>query len=78
MQVYNTLGSRRSALKKDARVIVERQYALRSVEGGDNHMAQTEAVVLKVGGLLDDSGGFTDGPSDHNVNQFSFFFFFSK
>jgi hypothetical protein len=65
-QIYNTLGSRRSALKKEARQIVEKQYALIDVDGEEGQAAR---IALKVQGLLNDAGDFTDGPSDHNVSQ---------
>jgi hypothetical protein len=72
LQVYNSLGSRRSALKKEARLIVERQYALVNVNGEDGW---AKSVAIKVRGLLDDAGpsnmDFTDGPSDCNVSQIS-------
>jgi hypothetical protein len=74
LQVYNTLGSRRSMLKKEARLIVERQYSLLNVDGEENW---SNTVALKVRHLLDDEGpsnmAFTDGPNDHNVSHFSIF-----
>lgn len=52
---------------------MEKQYALLNIDNEDNW---AEGIALKVQGLLDDAGpsnmAFTDGPSDHNVNQFSF------
>ena len=60
------LGSRCSALKKEARLIVEKQYTLVNADGEDGWAA---GIALKVQGLLNDAGDFTDGPSDCNVNQ---------
>lgn len=62
-------------LKKGAQLIVKRQYTICNVARENN---TAEVVALKVQGPLDDDAhpsnmGFTDGPSDHNVNQFSFF-----
>lgn len=62
-QIYNTLSSRHSALKKEARLIVEKQYTLVNVDGEDSWAA---GIALKVQGLLNDAGDFTDGPSDAN------------
>jgi hypothetical protein len=73
--MYITLGTLRSALKKDARLIVEKQYGFLNIDGEpDDNWA--EQVALKVQGLLDEAGpsnmAFTDGPRDHNVSQFFF------
>jgi hypothetical protein len=58
------------ALKKEAWLIVEKQYTLVNADGEDGWAA---GIALKVRGLLDDAGpsnmDFTDGPSDCNVNQ---------
>ena len=56
-------------LKKDARLIVEKQYGLLNTNGEDNW---AEGGAMKVQGLLDDAGpsnmAFTDGPNDLNMN----------
>lgn len=62
-------------LKKEARLIIEKQYGLQNTNCEDNWV---ESVALKVRSLLDDTGpsnmAFTDGPIDINVNKsFSFF-----
>jgi hypothetical protein len=58
IKIYNTLDSRRSALKKAARIIVQKQYTLLKPEVADLG-AWAESIALKVKHLLDDSGPLT-------------------
>ena len=62
-------------LKKDARLIVKKQYSILNTNGKDNH-DWAKGITVKVQGLLDGTGPlnmtFTDGPSNHNFSKEDF------
>lgn len=62
------MGSVRSAIKKDTRVLVIEHYNLGNINGV---CQEASAIALRIQGLLDPSGPsnmpFTDGPMDRDV-----------